>query len=90
MNLKVGTYIPNCADRLFTAVKHQGMSLTNNISELMLRRFVIRRKVMYRFATVHGVQRYCIVANSLETWKMQNKDSDEELRKLFCIGTAAG
>lgn len=85
LGLKVGTYLLNCSDNLFTAVRHPEMSWTNNIAERMLRRFVIRRKVIYRFATMRGAQRYCIIASNIETWKLQNRDPDEELYRLFDI-----
>ena len=81
--VKAGAYVINCADRLFTAVTHPGMSLTNNYAETLIRPVVIRRKVSYRFATMKGAKNYCTIASCLATWKLQDKDPDEELTRLF-------
>ena len=83
--IKAGTYVCNCAPHLFTAVTNPEMSLTNNLAELMLRRFVIRRKVMYRFATLRGAQIYCTIASILETWKRHGSNAQTELERLFGV-----
>ena len=82
---KAGTYVVNCADRLFTAVTNPGMSFTNNIAESAIRQPVIKRKISYRFATLEGAQNYCTIASCIESWKKQNKDPEEQL--LMRIGT---
>ena len=81
--IKAGTYVCNCAPYLFTAVTNPEMSLTNNLAERMLRRFVIRRKVMYRFATLRGAQMYCTIASILETWKLHGSNAQTEFERLF-------
>ncbi len=81
--IKAGTYVCNCAPYLFTAVTNPEMSLTNNLAERMLRRFVIRRKVMYSFATLRGAQMYCTIASILETWKLHGSNAQTEFERLF-------
>ncbi len=82
-DIKAGTYVCNCAPYLFTAVTNPEMSLTNNLAERMLRRFVIRRKVMYRFATLRGAQMYCTIASILEIWKLHGSNAQTEFERLF-------
>ncbi len=83
--IKAGTYVCNYAPYLFTAVTNPEMSLTNNLAERMLRRFVIRRKVMYRFATLRGAQMYCTIVSMLETWKLHGSNAQTEFERLFGI-----
>ena len=90
IGIKAGTYVINCADMLFTAVINPEMSLTNNLAERTIRGFVIKRKVSYRFATMTGAQKYATIASCLHTWKLQEKDPDKELRRLFDAATACG
>ena len=78
-----GTYVINCAENLFTAVRHPEMTFTNNPAETLIRPVVIRRKVIYRFATLEGARRYCTIASCLATWKLQDKDPEAELMRLF-------
>ncbi len=83
--INAGTCVRNCAPYLFTAVTHTSMEFTNNLAERLLRRYVIRRKVIYRFATLRGAQRYCTIASCLETWKLQGRNAQTELERLFGI-----
>ena len=78
-----GTYVINCADNLFTFVKNPEMSETNNLAERTVRPKVIKRKISQRFATIKGAKDHAVIASCMQTWKLQKKDPEKELHRLF-------
>lgn len=83
VGIKAGTYVINCADDLLTAVSHPELDLTNNVTERALRPFVLMRHVIRRFDTLRGAQEHCVLATCLDTWKLQNKKPEFEIRRLL-------
>jgi len=83
LDIKAGTYVMNCANNLLTSVSHPELDYTNNFTERAIRPVVIMRKIIHRFATLRGAQEYCVITTCLDTWKLQGKKPEVELRRLL-------
>lgn len=84
--IPLATLFENGGDDWFTALKHEGVPLTNNLAERKLRPLVCLRKAIGCYRTDKGKRWINIVLSILHTWQLQGKNPFKMLTRTF-VGT---
>src|SRR3990167_1176347 len=79
----VTKYINFHIESWFTCIKHENVEPTNNNAEQAIRETVIVRKIIGAFRSTHGVRTYETLASLISTWAAQQKDVQQELRRML-------
>lgn len=77
------TYMKNGLRNWYTCLLYPGMEPTNNLSEQVIREHVLMRKIIGAFRSENGAEYYQYIASMFATWRLQGKDTYEELKKLL-------
>lgn len=82
-------YISNGGSDWFTAIRYEGIELTNNTAERGLREEVVMRNIMGALRS-EGVQKYEILCSLFSTWQLNKQDCMANLKRILsaklCLG----
>lgn len=85
----VCTYINNGGSDWFTAVRYDGIELTNNRAERGLREQVVMRNIMGAFRS-EKVHKYEVLCSLFSTWQLNKLDCMDNLKRILsaklCLG----
>lgn len=79
----VAKYINFHIESWFTCIKFPNVDPTNNLAEQGIRETVIVRKIIGAFRSLKGPQHYETLASLLATWQSQQKNIQQELRRML-------
>lgn len=86
---KLCEYISNGGADWFTAVRYEGIELTNNTAERGLREQVVLRNIMGALRS-ENVKKYEILCSLFSTWQLDKQDCMANLKKILstklCLG----
>ena len=85
----VCTYIKNGGSDWFTAVRNEGIELTNNRAERGLREQVVMRNIIGAFRS-EKVHKYEVLCSLFSTWQLNKQDCMANLKRILsaklCLG----
>ncbi|HIH18431.1 TPA: IS66 family transposase [Candidatus Micrarchaeota archaeon] len=76
------TYIRNGGADWFTAVRYEGIELTNNRAERGLREQVVMRNIMGAMRSAH-VHKYEVLCSLFSTWHLNKQDCMSNLKRIL-------
>lgn len=79
---KICAYIQNGGSDWFTAVRYEGIELTNNKAERGLREQVVMRNIMGALRS-EKVQKYEILCSLFSTWQLNKQDCMANLKRIL-------
>ena len=86
---KLCGYISNGGSDWFTAIRYEGIELTNNTAERGLREEVVMRNIMGALRS-EKVQKYEILCSLFSTWQLNKQDCMTNLKRILsaklCLG----
>ena len=86
---KLCGYISNGGSDWFTAIRYEGIELTNNTAERGLREEVVMRNIMGALRS-EKVQKYEILCSLFSTWQLNKQDCMANLKRILsaklCLG----
>ncbi|SRR5258708_6025381 len=75
---------------MFTFIRYEGVNSDNNMAERAVRKTVIKRKISFGTRSPKGSETRSILGSLFGTWRLQNRNSFDEMRTILLNASCQG